>query len=355
VSRRDKRLRLLDEEAAERRGDPVRLHRYPLPEDWGITLYLLDESANPTGSLKHRVARALFRHAIHHGHIDDDTPVVEATGGNAAVSQAYFARLLDLPFTAVMPRKSSPEKVERIQRHGAAVHLVHPPLAIYSEARRLAAEEGGHYMDYLGNGARAVAAGTADDDLARVLFDRLALEKVPAPHWVVVGAGSGTTATTIGRYLRRHGLPTRLAVVDPENSAYFPGWVLNSTDYATGMPSRIEGIGRPRIEPGFTPDLVDLVIPVPDAASLAAMRFLRDTTGLSGGGSTGTNLWGAFLLIAKMRREGDRGTVATLICDDGDLYRDTYYNDTWLQAKGFDLAPNLERLHEFLATGELPA
>ncbi|MFO7252083.1 MAG: pyridoxal-phosphate dependent enzyme [Actinomycetes bacterium] len=353
MRRREQRLRLLDEEAAERRRDPVRLHGYPLPEDWGIALYLLDESANPTGSLKHRVARALFRHAIRQGRIDGDTPVIEATGGNAAVSQAYFARLLGLPFVAVMPRKSSPEKVERIERLGGAVHLVHPPLAIYREAERLAAEEGGHYMDYLGNGAGAVAAGTADDDIAEVLFERLARQGVPTPRWVVVGAGSGTTATTIGRYIRRHGLPTGLAVVDPENSAYFPGWVLDAADYSTGMPSRIEGIGRPRMEPGFTPELVDVVIPVPDAASLAAMRFLHDTTGLRGGGSTGTNLFGAFQLIAKMRREGRQGVVVTLLCDDGDLYRDTYYSDTWLAAKGFDLAPHLKRLHHFLATGEL--
>ncbi|WP_242659137.1 PLP-dependent cysteine synthase family protein [Thermostaphylospora chromogena] len=349
----NRELRLLDEEAAERRSDPVRLHRFPLPEDWGITLYLLDETANPTGSLKHRVARALFRHAIRCGRIGSGTLVIEATGGNAAVSQAYFARLLGLPFVAVMPRKSSPEKIERIERYGGTAYLVHPPLAIYSEARKLADEQDGHYMDYLTHGASAVAAGAADDDIGRVLFERLTVEGVPMPRWVVVGAGSGTTATTIGRYIRRHGLSTGLAVVDPENSAYFPGWVLASDEYSTGMPSRIEGIGRPRIEPSFTPDLVDLVIPVADAASLAAMRFLYDTTGLRGGGSTGTNLWGAFLLIAKMRREGHRGTVATLICDDGDLYRASYYDDAWLRGKGFDLAPNLERLREFMVTGEL--
>ncbi|PRX03731.1 UNVERIFIED_ORG: cysteine synthase A [Actinomadura viridilutea] len=348
-----KRLRLLDEEAAERKSDPVRVHEFPLPGSWGIRLYLLDESANPTGSLKHRMARALFRHAIRCGRIGRNTLVIEATGGNAAVSQAYFARLLDLPFVAVMPRKSSPEKIERIERHGGAVRLVHPPLAIYDEAEKLAGEYGGHYMDYLANGARAVAASGGDDDIGRVLFERLALEGAPAPAWVVMGAGSGTTATMIGRYIRRHGLDTRLAVVDPENSAYFPGWVMESGEYTTGMPSRIEGIGRPRIEPSFDIAVVDLVVPVPDAASLAAMRFLYETTGLHGGGSTGTNLWGAFLMVAKMRREGRRGAVATLICDDGDLYRDTYYSDAWLQKKNFDLAPNLERLREFIATGEL--
>ncbi|MGI5325338.1 pyridoxal-phosphate dependent enzyme [Actinomadura nitritigenes] len=157
---------------------------------------------------------------------------------------------------------------------------------------------------------------------------------------MVVGAGSGATSTAIGREIRRRGLSTRLAVADPENSAYFPGWASGAGDYATGIPSRIEGIGRPRMEPGFTPSLVDLVVPVPDAASVAAMRILREVTGVSAGPSTGTALWAAFHLAAKMRREGQRGAIAALICDDGALYENTYYNDAWLAAKALDPGAN---------------
>lgn len=69
----------------------------------------------------------------------------------------------------------------------------------------------------------------------------------------MTGVGTGATSRAIGRYLRAHGHATQLAVVDPQNSAYFPGWASNCGDYATGMPSMIEGIGRPRIEPAFDP------------------------------------------------------------------------------------------------------
>jgi cysteine synthase A len=95
----------------------------------------------------------------------------------------------------------------------------------------------------------------------------------------VAGAGTGATSSTIGRFLRHHGHETRLAVADPENSAYFPGWAGGVPDYATGMPSRIEGIGRPRMEPGFLPSAIDLVMPVPDAASAGALAHLRGLTG----------------------------------------------------------------------------
>ncbi|MBD2893373.1 N-(2-amino-2-carboxyethyl)-L-glutamate synthase [Actinomadura sp. RB99] len=337
-------LEILDAEA--RRAPSPRLHAFPLPAEWGVTLHLLDESVHPTGSLKHRTARALFRHGLRTGWIRSGTTVVEATGGNAAVAEAYFARLLGLPFVAVMPRRSAPEKIERVRSHGGTCHLVHPPLAIYDEARQYADDRGGVYLDYLANSARAVSA--AEDDVGRALLDRV------TPEWVVVGAGSGATSTAIGREIRRRGLATRLAIADPENSAYFPGWASGADDYATGMPSRIEGIGRPRMEPGFTPSLVDLVIPVPDAASVAAMRVLREVTGLRAGPSTGTALWGAFHLAAKMRREGRRGAIATLICDDGALYENTYDNDAWLAAKALNPAPHQAAYPHFLKTAELP-
>lgn len=345
-------LRRLDADAAEHRSTTGLIRGFPLPPEWGVGLYLLDESTHPTGSLKHRLARALFRDALRRGVLAPGATVVEATGGNAAVAQAYVARLLGHPFVAVMPRRSSPEKIARIEGHGGTVHLVHPPLAIYEEAERLAEQRGGHYMNYLAASADAIAASAGgEDDIGHVLFERL-----PAvPDWIVVGAGSGGTATALGRRIAEGTGETRprLAVADPENSAYFPGWAYGVDDYMTGMPSRIEGIGRPRIEPSYDASVVDVVMPVPDAASLAAMRFLRGTTGLCAGGSTGTNLWGALQLVSQMVRDGREGTVATLICDDGDLYSSTYWNDEWLDGKGFELKPWTDALMAFQRTGVL--
>ena len=62
------------------------------------------------------------------------------------------------------------------------------------------------------------------------------------------------------------------------------------------------------------------MIQVPDAASIATMRLVRARTGRSVGGSTGTNVWGALLLVAEMLARGERGSVVTLICDGGDRY-----------------------------------
>ena len=338
-------------EADARRSADTHLLAYPLPAEWGVDLYLKDESTHPTGSLKHRLARSLFLYGLCSGQITEGTTVIDASSGSTAVSEAWFARMLGLPFVAVMPASTSPEKVELIEFHGGRCHVVQNPPDIYEEARRLAAQCGGHFLDQFTYAERATD-WRGNNNIAESIFSQLALERHPVPDWVVVGAGTGGTSATVGRYLRYRRLPTRLAVVDPEGSSFFPGWRDGDPTTATGRSSRIEGIDRPRVEPSFVPTIVDRMLCVPDAASLAAMRELERTTGRRAGGSTGTNLWGAFQLVAEMVAAGRRGSVVTLLCDGGERYAHTYYSDAWVSGQGLDLAPHTAVLRRFAESGE---
>ena len=340
-------------EADARRSADTHLLVYPLPPEWGIDLYLKDESTHPTGSLKHRLARSLFLYGLCSGQITEGSTVVESSSGSTAVSEAYFARMLGLPFVAVMPAGTSPEKIALIEFHGGRCHLVADPSTVYDEARRIAAETGGHYLDQFTYAERATD-WRGNNNIAESVFDQMSRERHPVPEWVVVGAGTGGTSATIGRYLRYRRLPTRLAVVDPEGSSFYPGWRDRDPSAATGRASRIEGIGRPRVEPSFVPTIVDRMICVPDAASLAAMRHLERVTGRRAGGSTGTNLWGAFALVAEMLAAGRRGSVVTLLCDGGERYAHTYYDDGWVTAHGLDLAAPTAILETFFRAGQWP-
>src|SRR3954466_15460177 len=228
-------------EADSNRSADTHLHVFPLPADWDVDLYLKDESVHPTGSLKHRLARSLFLYALCNGWIREGTTGIEACSGSTAVSEAYFARLLGLPFVAVMPASTSREKIALIEFQGGRCHLVAEPSAVYEEARRIAADTGGHYLDQFTNAERATD-WRGNNNIAESVFEQLSRERHPVPEWVVVGAGTGGTSATIGRYVRYRRLPTRLAVVDPEGSAFFPGW--RDREPATaGRGSRIEGIG----------------------------------------------------------------------------------------------------------------
>ncbi|MFD3592794.1 PLP-dependent cysteine synthase family protein [Nocardia sp. NPDC058640] len=344
----DNAVRLID--ADTQRSADTHLLRYPLPADWPVQLYLKDESTHITGSLKHRLARSLFLYAICNGWVTEGTTVVEASSGSTAVSEAYFAKLLGLDFVAVMPASTSPQKVALIEAQGGRCHFVDRPPDMYTEAKRLAAESGGHFMDQFTHAERATD-WRGNNNIAESIFDQLALENHPIPEWIVVGAGTGGTSATIGRYIRYRRHATRLAVVDPEHSAFYGGYETGDAGYETGMPSRIEGIGRPRVEPSFVGQVVDRMIVVPDAASIATARHASTALGRRVGGSTGTNLWGAFHLVAELMAAGKSGSVVTLLCDGGDRYAGTYFNDDWVAAQNIDLTGPTAILDEFTTTG----
>ncbi|WP_436492545.1 PLP-dependent cysteine synthase family protein [Actinokineospora sp. HUAS TT18] len=340
-------------EADANRSADTHLLPFPLPTEWNVQLYLKDESTHPTGSLKHRLARSLFLYALCNGWIVDGTPVIEASSGSTAVSEAYFARMLGLPFIAVMPRTTSPEKVELIERQGGRCHFVDEPGEIYAESRKLADELGGHYIDQFTHAERATD-WRGNNNIAESIFEQMAKEPHPEPAWVVVGAGTGGTSATIGRFIRYRALDTRLAVVDPEHSVFFDAWRDSEPDLTGSRGSRIEGIGRPRVEPSFLGTVIDRMIKVPDAASIAAVRMVERITGRRVGGSTGTNLWGALQLVGELRAAGEAGSVVTLLCDGGERYTHTYFDDAWLAAQGLDIEPHLAVLDRFFATGLWP-
>ena len=357
----------------------------------GIDLYFKDESVHQSGSLKHRLARSLFLYKISSGQVRKGTTCIEASSGSTAISEAYFARLLGLPFVAVVASTTAKSKLQCIEKLGGKCVLVDAADQVYAEAQSIEAQLnlksgdsfGGHYMDQFTNAERATD-WKGNNNLAEDILHQLEGERYPTPSYVVVGAGTGGTATTLGRFMHYNHHDTQICVVDPENSVFydcfrtgdtslvlgdnnnkknglaengdnnnqnFPG-VVQRTGHGRSM---IEGIGRPRVEPSFLPSTIDTMIRVPDAASYAAMHFLNEL-GISSnmpGASSGTNLYGSIVLIDELRRNGREGSIVTLICDRGDRYLDTYYNQNWLRENGFDLEPYLDQIREFWETGTL--
>ena len=167
----------------------------------------------------------------------------------------------------------------------------------------------------------------------------------------MVGAGTGGTSATIGRYVRYRrydpalrrrpgglGVLRRLVAADDPDASPARG-------------SRIEGIGRPRVEPSFVRRCIDRMIEVPDAASVAIIRELERLLGRRAGGSTGTNLCGAFRIACEMRNAETTGSIVTLLCDPGERYADRYYSDDWLAAQEIDVTPHRHAFGETLRTG----
>jgi cysteine synthase A len=315
-----------------------------LPEFPGIRIVLKDETVHPSGSLKHRLARSLFLHAICNGDIGAETLVVDASSGSTAISEAHFAGLLGLRFIAVVPRSTAPAKLAAIVAAGGDCWLVEADQDGSDCAMQLARKYGGHFMDQFTFAERATD-WRGNNNIAESLFAQLKHAQQPSPTWIVVGAGTGGTSATIGRYIRYRSelQATQLCVVDPEGSAFLRFFESGDSSVKGCCRGVVEGIGRPQVEPSFIRCLIDEMIAVPDAASIAAALWLEQRIQRRFGPSTGTNIIGALALGADMLAKGEEGTIATLGCDSGERYSDTIYDPTWLHARGIGTQGWLER------------
>jgi cysteine synthase A len=311
-----------------------------------VRLFLKDESAQPSGSLKHRLARELYIDAICNGQINAESVVIEASSGSTAISAAYFARILGLRFIAVVPRWTSPAKLDAIVSAGGEVFCVDFAEAVYTEAERLVEQTHGHYLGQFQNAAR-VASWTNEQSLPAAFVRQLAALGVGAPDWFVVGAGTGGTSATIGRYARYSGIRSKVCLVDPVGSVFADAYVTGRRDLAAPG-SKIEGLGPPRVEPSFVPSVIDRAERISNRDSIAGMLEVCRLIGRTVGPSTGTAMAGALRLAGELAHDGRPAILAAIIGDHGARYSDTYYDPAWVHENVTD------EVHTAAAT-QLPA
>ena len=195
----------------------------------------------------------------------------------------------------------------------------------------------------------------ANNNIAQSIYAQMAQEPHPCPAWIVAGAGTGGTLATIGRRVRYCRHPTRVCGADAERSVFLDHYLSRDPGLTLAQGSRIEGIGRPRVEASFLPGVLDAMVQPPDLWSLAAMHAPSDRLGRRVGPSTGTNLLAALAWAQWLRDRGQAGSVVALIRDDGERYRQTCFDPAWLQAQGLGCAAQAAQLHALVETARWPA
>lgn len=318
----------------------------------GVTLLWKDESSHPSGSLKHRLARSLFVHGLVSGTIGPDTHLVEASSGSTAISEAWFARLIGLAYTAVVPEATAPGKIAAIREAGGNVEIAPFGADLAALARSLGARPGHYFLDQYKFAERASDWRTGNT--AEELHRQLIAQGWPMPDWLVMNAGTGGTCATIGRHLRYQGdfAATRMAIVDPQGSLFFKQYSGGDVDDGTRPNDYMEGIGRRAPSPSFVPAVVDRMICVPDAASIAAMRWLATRHGLVYGPSTGINFIGMLYHAVTAREAGGPALIVSVACDSGERYRQTVYDDEWAKGAALDLGQWTRWFERFEKSGE---
>jgi cystathionine beta-synthase len=293
-------------------------------------LFLKLESANPSGSIKDRPARAMIEAAEAAGRIGPGGTIVEATAGNTGVGLALVAASKGYRTLLVVPDKMSREKILHAKALGAEVVITrsdvgkgHPDY--YQDLAQAISQKtkGAIYINQFENPANPAAheATTGPEILHQMGGDLDA---------VVVGVGSGGTLTGIGRHLRKASPKTEMILADPAGSVLAP---LVRTGRMTEAGSwAVEGIGEDFVPPNCDLSLVGQAYSVDDRESFATARHLLRKEGILAGSSSGTLLAAA---LRYCREQSEPKRVVTLVCDTGAKYLSKVFNDTFIAQEGW--------------------
>ena len=271
------------------------------------------EWANPTGSMKDRMARTAIEGAIRDGRLRPGDTVVEYTAGTTGISLAFVCAALGYGLHIVFSDAFSVEKRRTMKAFGAIVEEVksdHGQIteslikSMIARAGEVAAQPGHWWCDQLNNHDAIAGYLPLGEEIWTQTGGR-----VDAFVHVV---GTAHSIHGVARAIRAHMPGLYVAAVEPAESAVLSGGPTGS--------NRIEGIGIGFIPPLWEPDQVDEIQQVSADEAMAMARRLAREEGLFAGTSSGANVVAALRVAERL---GPNTTVATIICDSGLRYLST--------------------------------
>jgi cysteine synthase B len=273
------------------------------------------EGANPSGSIKDRIAKKMIEEAEASGKLTTDSILLEPTSGNTGIALAMIARVKGYSFTAVMPDNVTRERRQMLELYGA--HIIYSDGKQGSNgavrlAKELAQSDERYFMLYqYGNEAnpRAHYEGTAQE----------IINDLPDLDVFVAGLGTGGTITGNARRLKEYNPAIKIVAAEPLQG---------------------EGVqGLRNLEDGFVPpvldqSLLDAKILVMSGDAVRRTRQLKDQEGIFAGPSCGAALHAALRVAASL----ERGKIVVILADGGWKYLS---EDLWTRELD-ELEENLE-------------
>ncbi len=271
------------------------------------------EFANPTGSMKDRMARTAIEGAIRDGRLSPDDTVVEYTAGTTGVSLAFVCAALGYRLHIVFSDAFSVEKRLTMRAFGAVVEdipsdggKINEALikGMIARAGEVASQPGHWWCDQLNNHDAIAGYRPMGDEIWRQTGGRV--------DAFVHAVGTAHSIHGVAEALRAHEATVHVAAVEPAESAVLSGGPSGS--------HRIEGIGIGFLPPLWEPEHVDEIQTVTTDDAIAMARRLAREEGLFAGVSSGANVVAALRVAARL---GPDATVVTILCDSGLRYLST--------------------------------
>ncbi|THB74448.1 MAG: cysteine synthase A [Desulfobulbaceae bacterium] len=280
-----------------------------LGSDSGATILVKQESRNPMGSVKCRIAVAMIDAAIGEGKITEKTTIVEPTSGNTGLGLAFVCAAKGLNLTLTMPESMSLERRMLLKHLGA--QLVLTPAAkgmkgAISAAEEILAENPDSFMpNQFGN--------PANPEIHRKTTAEEIWHDCPTVDIFVSGVGTGGTITGVSEVLKLKNPNLKSVAVEPAASP-----VLSGGDPG---PHKIQGIGAGFVPPILNTEIIDEIIQVTNEDAIGTARALARSEGILCGISSGAAAWAALQLASRAENNGK--TIVVILPDTGERYLST--------------------------------
>jgi cysteine synthase A len=283
----------------------VRLRRLPLVGSAAVWAKL--ERANPGGSVKDRIAKAMIEAAEESGALKPGGVIVEPTSGNTGIGLALVAAVKGYRAILTMPDTLSVERRAMLKAYGAELILTpggEGMKGAIAKAEELVREHG-YFMPLQ-------FANPANPEIHRRTTAAEILNQAGYLDAFVAGVGTGGTVSGVGEILRDILPGVRIVAVEPAGSPVLSG----------GSPGshKIQGIGA-----GFVPEVlnlgvIDQVVQVTNEDAAETARRLAREEGILAGISSGAAAWAAIQVAQEL---GEGRVVVTLLPDTGERYLST--------------------------------
>ena len=303
----------IDSSVLQRIGGTPLLELKHIVPDGCARILIKVESANPTGSMKDRMALAMIAAGERAGRLKPGQRVVEYTGGSTGVSLALVCAARGYPLSIVTSDAFSAEKRNHMAALGAELTIV-PSVGggmdaaltrnMIEAASRIAERTGAFWTDQLNNTDQLAAYHAMANEIWEQTDGRI--------DAFVQSTGTAACVRGVAEVLRRRKSDIRIVAVEPKESAVLSGG-------PTGT-HKIEGVGAGFVVPLWHASIADEIAAVSTENAMAMARRLARTDALFAGTSTGANLVAA---IDVGKRLGKDATIVTVMCDSGIKYLST--------------------------------
>lgn len=268
------------------------------------------EYFNPGGSIKDRIAKAMYEDAVANGKIDEDTVIIEPTSGNTGIGLSMIAAAKGNRIIITMPETMSVERRNLMKAYGAELVLTDGTKGMkgaIEKADELAAEIPNSFIpSQFANPANpAIHRATTGPEIWDATEGKVDI--------LVAGVGTGGTVSGAGSFLKEKNPDIMVVAVEPSGSPVL-------TQGCAGS-HKIQGIGA-----GFVPDTLDTsiydeVIAIDDEEAFATGRELAAHDGLLVGISSGAAVAAAAKVASRPENAGKN--IVAILPDTGERYLTT--------------------------------